>query len=111
MASNLPGNVDSYTMDKATLAAIAMDGVAFRERQHHAQHLQQTCGRQAFLEEALQAGDEGLLKAELALGRRSTRPASGATPRSTKPLRTDTRAWWAPCWKPALGERASTMPA
>ncbi|MEN1994173.1 ankyrin repeat domain-containing protein [Stenotrophomonas bentonitica] len=60
-----------------TLAAIAMDGVAFRERQHHAEHLQQTCGRQAFLEEALQTGDERVLNAALALGAAVNAPRLG----------------------------------
>lgn len=60
-----------------TLAAIAMDGIAFRERQHHAQHLQQTCGRQAFLDEAVEKGDAGLLKAALGLGAAVNAPGAG----------------------------------
>ena len=60
-----------------TLQAIAMDGVAFRERQHHAQHLQQTCGRQAFLDEAVEKGDPVLLRAALGLGAAVNAPRIG----------------------------------
>ncbi|WP_434988769.1 ankyrin repeat domain-containing protein [Xanthomonas melonis] len=60
-----------------TLASLAMDGVAFRERQHHAEHLQQTCGRQAFLDEAVEKGDLKLLQAALGLGAAVNAPRIG----------------------------------
>lgn len=60
-----------------TLQAIAMDGVAFRERQHHGQHIQQTCGAQGFLNEAVEKGDVGLLKAAKGLGAAVNAPGAG----------------------------------
>ncbi|MEA9587653.1 hypothetical protein VC279_11830 [Xanthomonas sp. WHRI 10064A] len=60
-----------------TLQAIAMDGVVFRERQHHGQHIQQTCGRQGFMEEAVERGDVGLLKTALGLGAAVNAPGLG----------------------------------
>ncbi|MEB2184240.1 hypothetical protein VDS28_21110 [Xanthomonas campestris pv. campestris] len=60
-------------MTADTLAAIAMDGIAFRERQH----LQQTWGRQAFSDEAIEKGDAGLLKAALGLGEAVNAPGVG----------------------------------
>ena len=94
-----------------TLAAIAMDGVAFRERQHHAEHLQQTCGRQAFLDEAVEKGDLKLLQAALGRGAAVNAPRIGGNTALHEAIERGHTGLVDPLLEAGRGSTSSTMPA